>query len=553
MLKSLSIRNFALIDNVELTFDNGLTVITGETGSGKSILLGALNLLLGSRADFSVIRDENEKTVVEGHWLISGYGLNDFFEQNELDYDEYCIIRREVLPKGKSRAFINDSPVPLNILKELTDNLIQINSQHQTLQLKDKSFQLSLLDTIGNCKIELADFRSAYDLYKQKESLVFQLESELSELLKQQDYINFQLEELDKLAFDKNDYDELINELNKAENAEFLLRNFQESFELLDSNEGILSSLKKLQQLIRKSAEFDTQLEAWVERIESQLIECADISSDIANYADKVSVNPSRLEWLVNTVDDYQRILKKHGKANQKELVEYYDELSGQTANFLSLEEKLQKLKDELVSLRKNVLDKAQTLSRKRENAAPQIVAELLPLLNELKLSDARIEFRFNKKTEPDRGGFETVDLCFSPNKGVQIQPIDKSASGGELSRFMLVVMTLFSQKKQLPTLIFDEIDTGVSGDVAGRIGLLLRKMGESRQLMAITHLPQVAASGHVHLSVRKSDVNQRTVTEVVRLDENDRKVEIAKLMSGKELTDAAIENANVLLESHGN
>ncbi len=553
MLKSLSIRNFALIDNVELTFDNGLTVITGETGSGKSILLGALNLLLGSRADFSVIRDENEKTVVEGHWLISGYGLNDFFTENELDYDEYCIIRREVLPKGKSRAFINDSPVPLNVLKELTDKLIQINSQHQTLQLKDKSFQLSLLDTLGNCKTELADFRTAYDLYKQKESLVIKLESELVELVKQQDYINFQLEELDKLAFDKNDYDELINELNKAENAEFLLRNFQESFKLLDSNDGILSSLKKLQQLIRKSAEFDSQLEPLVERIESQLIECADISSDIANYAEKVSVNPSRLEWLISAVDDYQRILKKHGKANQKELVEYYDELSGQTANFLSLEENLLKLKDELVTLRKNVLDQAQKLSVKREKAAPEIVAELLPLLNELKLSDARIEFRFNKKTEPDRGGFETVDLCFSPNKGVQIQPIDKSASGGELSRFMLVVMTLFSQKKQLPTLIFDEIDTGVSGDVAGRIGLLLRKMGESRQLMAITHLPQVAASGHVHLSVRKSDVNQRTVTEVLRLNESDRKVEIAKLMSGKELTEAAINNANVLLESHGN
>lgn len=553
MLKSLSIRNFALIDNVELTFDNGLTVITGETGSGKSILLGALNLLLGSRADFSVIRDENEKTVVEGHWLISGYGLNDFFAENELEYDEYCIIRREVLPKGKSRAFINDSPVPLNVLKELTDKLIQINSQHQTLQLKDKSFQLSLLDTLGNCKTELADFRTAYDLYKQKESMVTKLESELIELVKQQDYINFQLEELDKLAFDKNDYDELINELNKAENAEFLLRNFQESFELLDSSEGILSSLKKLQQLIRKSAEFDSQLEPWVERIESQLIECTDISSDIANYAEKVSVNPSRLEWLISAVDDYQRILKKHGKTNQKELVEYYDELSGQTANFLSLEENLHKLKDELVSLRKNVLDQAQKLSVKREKAAPQIVAELLPLLNELKLSDARIEFRFNKKTEPDRSGFETVDLCFSPNKGVQVQPIDKSASGGELSRFMLVVMTLFSQKKQLPTLIFDEIDTGVSGDVAGRIGLLLRKMGESRQLMAITHLPQVAASGHVHLSVRKSDVNQRTVTEVVRLNESDRKVEIAKLMSGKELTEAAINNANVLLESHGN
>ena len=553
MLKSLSIRNFALIDNVELSFDNGLTVITGETGSGKSILLGALNLLLGSRADFSVIRDEHEKTIVEGLWNIANYGLESFFEENELDYEHDCIIRREVLPQGKSRAFINDTPVSLSVLKELTDRLIQINSQHQTLQLKDKAFQLQLLDTLGGCTAELESYAACFQRFKQEESLVSQLELQLSELIKQQDYISFQIDELLKLGLDQHNYDELILELKKAENAEFLLRNFQESIHLLDGDQGILSDLKKLQQLVRKSAEYDSEIQDWLTRIESQIIELSDLSVEINNHAEQVSVNPNRLEWLIQTLDDYQRILKKHHKQNQVELSAFLEELTIQTQTFETIETELAKSKSTLLATKKELHHQATQLSEKRRKTAPIIVSELIPLLDELKLSDARVEFVFHDKSEPDKNGLETVDLCFSPNKGVQLQSIDKSASGGELSRFMLVVMTLYSHKKQLPSIIFDEIDTGVSGDVAGRIGSMLRKMGTSRQLIAITHLPQVAASGHQHLTVQKSDVNSRTVTEVLYLSSEERKVEIAKLMSSKELTSAAIENANLLLASHGN
>lgn len=551
MLKSLSIRNFALIDNVELSFEKGLTVITGETGSGKSILLGALNLLLGSRADFSVIRDEEQKTIVEGHWNIEKYNLSPFFVENELEYDAYCIIRREILPKGKSRAFINDTPVSLTLLKELTDRLIQINSQHQTLQLKDKLFQLSILDVLGECTDDLKIYREAFSQLKLKEKEVLHLENELSEQFKQQDYIQFQLEELEKLEIDKTDFESLQIELSRAENAEALLSNFQESSELLDHEGGIITQVKRLQQLIRKSSEYDNSTEAWSDRINSLLIELNDISAELANYAEDISVNPSRLDWLIEKMDGFQRILKKHNKTNQAELIAFYEELSGQTTSYTELEERLSVAKKEVGKYKQEANSLAQKLSDKRKKSVQFIVDQLRTLLNELKLDDSAIEFKFSLKPELDRNGLDTVDLCFSPNKGIAAQPIEKSASGGELSRFMLAVMTLYSSKKQLPTLIFDEIDTGVSGDVAGRIGLLLRKMGQSRQLMAITHLPQVAASGHSHLSVRKSEEDGRTVTEVVPLNVDRRREEIARLMSGKELTAAAIDNANELMKSH--
>jgi len=551
MLKSLSIRNFALIDNVELSFEKGLTVITGETGSGKSILLGALNLLLGSRADFSVIRDQEQKTIVEGHWDLEKYNVQSFFKENELEYEDYCIIRREILPKGKSRAFINDTPVSLTVLKDLTDRLIQINSQHQTLQLRDKLFQLSILDVLGDCTADLKAYKQAFSQLKLKEREVFTLETELSELFKQQDYINFQLQELEKLEIEKTDFEALQLELGRAENAETLLTNFQQSSELLDNEEGIIAQVKRLHQLVRKSAAYDSSADAWTERLSALLIELNDISAELANYAEGITVNPSRLDWLMEKTDGFQRVLKKHNKSNQQELISFYDKLSGQSTSYAELEERLSIAKKEVDKFKEEAHYLAQQLSDKRKKSVHFIVDQLRALLNELKLEDADIEFKFSLKSDLDKNGMDMVDLCFSPNKGVLAQPIEKSASGGELSRFMLAIMTIYSSKKQLPTLIFDEIDSGVSGDVAGRIGLLLRKMGGSRQLMAITHLPQVAASGHNHLSVRKSEDDGRTSTEVVPLSLEERREEIARLMSGKELTAAAVENANELMKSH--
>lgn len=553
MLRALTIRNFALIDNAELNFDSGLTVITGETGSGKSILLGALNLLLGARADFSVIRDTASKTVVEGCWELSGYGLAQFFLDNELDYEEETIIRREILPQGKSRAFVNDTPVSLQTLKELTDQLIQINSQHQTLQLKDKAFQLNLLDALADAHDVAHAYRLTYQEWKMLARSVDQLQENIKEARRQEDYRLFQLNELDQLQLEQIDYNDLLAELKRAEFADTILVNCRESLDLLESENGVQVFLKKVVQSLGKIAHVDDRLQELASRIQSQLIELQDVAFELNDYAERVEANPARMEQLSTQCDGYQRILTKHSMVDQVQLKELYTALKQESDQLAEMEEALEQKRNALAVLESAVLAKANELTLVRQQGAEKAIQRLLPLLAELKLPDARIEFRHHPTERPGPNGAEQVELAFTPNKGVALQAIDKAASGGELSRFMLAVMTLWSEKRKLPTLIFDEIDTGVSGEVAERIGIMLRRMGVSRQLLAITHLPQVAAKGHAHLSVRKSDENERTVTQVVPLNQEQREKEIAALMSGKELTAAALATAKELLLHHGN
>lgn len=552
MLRSLSIRNFALIDNLDLSLDKGLTVITGETGSGKSIVLGALNLLLGARADFSVIRDENVKTVVEGLWSIKGYGLEQFFVEHELDYEEETILRREVLPQGKSRAFVNDTPVSLSTLKELTDQLIQINSQHQTLQLKDKVFQLQLLDALADAQDLADDYRLTYGEWKKCAREAEQLDAALKEARKQEDYRQFQLNELETLKLEETDYTSLLNDLKRAEYADAILVQCKEALHLIEDELGVQVAFKRMVQSLSKIAHVDNRLQELVDRLQAQFIEVQDIAHELTDYAEGVEVNPLEMEQLAQQCDVFQRLLVKHGKADQEELVAYLQALRQESDQLAEMEEELQQKRRMLADLEEVVVQKATELTRVRKNGAEKAVSRLIPLLEELKLPDAQIQFRLLPLDKPGVNGAEQIELAFTPNKGVALQAIDKAASGGELSRFMLAVMTVWSEKKQLPTMIFDEIDTGVSGEVAERIGSMLRKMGAHRQLLAITHLPQVAAKGHAHLSVRKTDENGRTVTNVVRLNESERETEIASLMSGKELTAAALATAKELLH-HGN
>jgi len=551
MLRTLSIRNFALIDHLELSLDNGLTVITGETGSGKSILLGALNLLLGARADFSVIRDPNVKTVVEGSWAIDGYGLESFFAENELDYEAETILRREVLPQGKSRAFVNDTPVSLTVLKELTDQLIQINSQHQTLQLKDKTFQLHLLDALADAQEIGEDYRFTYGEWRNCHREVDELDNALKEARRQEDYRQFQLNELEALKLEELNYGDLLNELKRAEHADTILLQCREALHLIEGEQGVHVVLKRMVQSLSKIAHVDNRLQELVDRLQTQLIEVQDVGHELTDYAENVEVNPREMEQLAQQCDLFQRILTKHGKSDQEELEVYLQALRQESDQLAEMEEELEQKRRILAELEGVVLQKATELTRVRKNGAEKAVSRLLPLLDELKLPDAQIEFRLISLDKPGVNGAEQVELAFTPNKGVSLQAIDKAASGGELSRFMLAVMTVWSEKKQLPTMIFDEIDTGVSGEVAERIGSMLRKMGAHRQLLAITHLPQVAAKGHSHLSVRKSEQQGRTVTHVVRLSEIERETEIASLMSGKELTAAALATAKELLH-HG-
>jgi DNA repair protein RecN (Recombination protein N) len=553
MLQSLSIRNFALIDAIELTFDQGLTVITGETGSGKSILLGALNLLLGARADFSVIRDEESKTIVEGCWSLDGYGLEQFFLDNELDYEAQTIIRREVLPQGKSRAFVNDSPVSLQVLKELTDQLIQINSQHQTLQLKDKLFQLNLLDALADADVVAQDYRITYQEWKKCARSVNELDEQLKEARRQEDYRLFQMNELEQLQLDKIDYTQLQAELKRAEFSDAILLNCRESLHLLENENGIQIGLKRIAQSLGKIAHVDARLTELAARVQSQLIESQDIIHELTDYVEGIEVNPKRLEQLSTQCDGYLRILSKHALENQEQLLNYAEALRQESDQLAEMEEELAQKRRTLAELESVLKNKSMALSQVRQQGADKAIECLLPLLSELKLPDAQLAFRLSPTEQLGQHGAEQIELMFTPNKGVSLQPIDKAASGGELSRFMLAVMTLWSEKKKMPTLIFDEIDTGVSGEVAERIGNLLRRMGKSRQLMAITHLPQVAAKGHDHFSVRKYEENGRTVTDVVRLNQMEREEEIASLMSGKERSASAIATAKELMKDHGN
>lgn len=548
MLTHLTVQNFALIDNVELSFTDGLTVITGETGSGKSILLGALHLLLGERADYSLLRNADQKTIVEGTWDISSYNLASYFSENELDYEDKCIIRREILPQGKSRAFINDTPVSLAILKGLTEQLIQINSQHHTLELKDKAFQLSLLDYLGENITLLQDYQSVYDSYIKANKHYLQTKEALSSAVQERDYKQFQLDEIILLNLASTNFGELTEELEKTEHSEDLINVLGQIISYFDSEEIGLAQLKKSTNSLSKIAHFSTKIGEWETRMKSQLIELEDINQEIAQFVDSIEVNPEKLILLTEKVDNFKRIAKKHNLDTQEELLQFQKSLENDLNNTDELENDLIQIEKQKDTVWEKVIQLSTKLSEIRKKSIPTIVQEMKPLLAELKLPDSQIDFKLTSKTIPDRKGMETVDLLFSPNKGIAPQMIEKSASGGELGRFMLVVQTLLSEKKQLPSIVFDEIDTGVSGDVADRLGKMLRKMGAKRQLFAITHLPQVAASGNHHIKVSKVADKTSTVTKVEKLNHDQRIIEIAQLMSGEKINDAALENARLLI-----
>ena len=550
MLRKLRISNFAIIENVELEFQNNLTTITGETGSGKSILLGALNLLLGERADYSVLRDKNSKTIIEGEWHINEE-LRHFFEENDLDFDTLCIIRREIIGEGKSRAFINDSPVNLNLLKALTSSLIHIHSQHNTLELRDKAFQLSIIDILGNHQHSLQSYKTAFLAYQQAKSDLKSLQEQWQLLIRERDFVQFQIEELAQLDLEKTNYDALIDELRELEHAEVLIQNTSESIQILEQTDGVLLSLNRIKNNMQKIAAVSKVAAGLLERIEVVDIEIKDILAEMESFAESITIDPKQMDFLNNKLESFQKALRKHQLENQEQLSSFYKQLLEKNLLSESLEFDLKNAEKQYEASLAQLKIIGTELSDARKNAATQIGLQLQPYFSRLKLNDARVEFKLSAKTNFDATGIDHVDLLFSTNQGIEPQAIEKVASGGELGRLMLILMTLMSERKALPTVIFDEIDTGVSGDVADRIGQLLREMGKNRQLLTITHLPQVAAAGHHHLSVRKTSIGGRTVSNVLALSEDERKQEIAQLLSGENITTAAIENAKTLLIQH--
>lgn len=547
MLSRLNVSNFVLIENEELKFHDGFSVITGETGSGKSILLGALRLILGERADFAVIRDKNKKTIVEGSFELTKDHFYSFFEEHDLDYFDETIIRREIDAKGKSRAFINDTPVQLSILKLLTQQLIHIHSQHNTIQLKDKSFQLNMLDAYASTKEELGSLSEAFKKYKELEKELQAKKQAYAELSKEFDFLSFQLEELKLLSLEELNYLELEEKLKAIEQSEEITQAFSSiHYVLEDSEENVIGQLKAL----LKSGQIDySHLTELNQRIESTIIELNDISSEAQIKGSNLSLPEDDLEDLTAKMDAFNHALRKHHVTNQEELRGVYEQIKGQLDVFENSDDQIKLLESKRQNHLQQAKELASSISKSRQKAAAIFEKDLVDVLNDLKLKDATLKFDFNQKDLSDKG-MDEIHILFTPNKGLAPRPIEKSASGGELSRLMLAIHYLLSKKQNLPTVIFDEIDTGVSGEVASKIGGHLKRMGENMQLMAITHLPQVAAMGNKHYVVEKYDENSITKTGIRLLEESERVGEVARLMSGEKINEAAKENALNLLNN---
>lgn len=548
MLVSLNIQNFALIEKARLDFQSGFTVITGETGSGKSILLGALNLILGERTDYSVMRDKEKKMIVEAAFHVGNFDMEAFFTANDLDFSEETIVRREVTGQGKSRAFINDTPVSLALLKEFTENLVHIHSQHHTLQLKNMQFQLDVLDTLAGVKEQREKYAEKFLLLKRKRKEEKEKQAQLADKIKEADYNQFQLEELLQLNLEGNDFLKIEEDLRSLENIGEIQGGFSSIIQVMTEDQGVCDLLSSLKATLDKTKILHPGLSALAERVNSSLIELRDIADEAESGLEALETDPQKQQEFTEKLDAYNRLLRKHNVADQEELKKILEELSGSQMSMKDLEHEIENLNKEVRKLADEVENKAKDLHKIRIEKSPFIAAELQEILAELKLADTVVEFGLEQKELPDENGISTLTLYFSPNKGLDKKPIEKAASGGELSRFMLALQLMLSERKQLPTLLFDEIDTGVSGDVASKIGEVIRKMGKGMQVVAITHLPQVAAKGQHHLKVKKSSATGATLTEIVSLSRTESIEEIARLMSGEDINEAALEHARNLI-----
>ena len=549
MISSLRIENFALIDSANIKFDSGFTVITGETGSGKSILLNALNLILGERANFSVIGNKGDKSFVEAELNIAKFGLEEFFTSNELDYFDKTIVRREISKPGRSRAFINDTPVQLSVLKAFSSQLIHIHSQYNTLELKELSFQLKVLDVLANTSEMNLNYQREYAKYVFSKKAINDKKRTLEDSLSQADYNEFQLQELTALHLNDVDYDKTQIEVTKAENSDEIRQGFSSILQVLQGTDSITERITELISSLSKSVEFDSSLSEFKSRLETISVELNDIVDDSEQGARKVEFDPRKLDELISKIDNYNRILVKHRVNSQEELVTVFESLASSSISLTELKNDILNLENSLLVDYEKLSNLADELHQKRSAATKDIQNSIKIELSELKLENTELIFSLSKNTELNTTGISHLEILFSPNIGVDPVPVHQAASGGELSRVMLALQSLMSSKVKLRSMLFDEIDTGVSGDVAQKMGITLSKMGRGMQVIAITHLPQVAAKGTQHLKVIKKIIDGQTLSSVLELSSEERIKETARLMSGDQINDAAIENAKALMQ----
>ena len=549
MLTQLSINNYALINHLSIDFSSGLSIITGETGAGKSILLGALGLVLGNRADLSSLKDTSTKCVVEARVEISNYHLQDFFHSVDLDYEAETIIRREILPSGKSRAFVNDTPVKLTVLNELREKLIDVHSQHQTMQLSDVKFQFDILDALAKNRDRVAIYKRDFGQLSLLKKELLAIETAQKEANQQYDY-NFHLfTELEAAAIQSEEQEGLEENLDKLNNIEDIKLSLSESLELSVNEEvGLQNSLNALEFKVLRIASFSKEYKELANRVTSIKIEMDDIVSELENANENVSFDPDEVEKINDRLQLLYNLQKKHYVNSNEELLVVFEELSDKVRQVASAEDELHKKKEQIEVTSKKLDDVAEKISKARTSAIPKLIKALEFLLSDLGMGNARFSMKAIPTSSYFANGKDELEFLFSANKGGNFGALKKVASGGELSRIMLSVKKVLSENMQLPTIIFDEIDTGVSGEVSNKIAAIMQQMSVNMQVIAITHLPQIAAKGSNHYKVYKEEIHGITTTNLKELSSEERIFEIAEMLSGKEISDTALTHAKELL-----
>lgn len=554
MLKQLYIRNFTLIDTLDIHFNPGFSVITGETGAGKSIILGAINLLLGQRADVKSIKSNSSKCVIEAHFDISRYNMQDFFTENNIDFDDTdCILRRELNSSGKTRSFINDTPVALNLMRTLGQQLIDIHSQHQNLLLNEEDFQLNVVDIIAKDRELLIKYKEHFNAYKDAKKAVDRLCKEIEENKKNEDYIRFQLKELTEAELKDGMQEELERESEKLSHVEEIktaLYSAGTSLNSYESDNNVLDKVKEASRSIIGITSIYPEISSISDRLESCFIELKDISDEINSEADNIEFDPSRLEQINSQLDKIYSLEQKYHVSNIVDLINIQNNLEKQISNIDNSDEELDKLKSEEARLLKECEAIASKLTEIRTKASKVIEQEMRNRLIPLGIPNVRFSIKIeNKNISED--GHDRISFLFSANTSTPVQPVAQVASGGEIARVMLSLKAMISGAVKLPTIIFDEIDTGVSGKIAEKMGDIMQEMGKAnRQVISITHLPQIAAKGTTHYKVFKEETEHGTSSRMLILSKDERTKEIAQMLSGSEISDAAINNAKELLKT---
>lgn len=551
MLRSLYIQNYALIEKLDIRFDSGFSVITGETGAGKSIILGAIGLLLGQRADVKSIRKGATKCVIEAHFDVSAYGMKPFFEANELEYEDECILRRELYASGKSRAFINDTPASLAQMKELGELLIDVHSQHQNLLLNKEGFQLNVLDLLAHDEAELAAYQKLYNDWRQARQDLEELVARAEQSRADEDYIRFQLEQLEEANLTDGEQEELEQEAEMLTHAEDIKAGLYRAGQALNADEGsVLEALKDCQNTMMGLRSVFAPAGELADRLDSVYIELKDISQEVADKEEEVEFNPARLDEVNARLNFIYSLQQKHRVDTVKALLSLQENYASQLSAITSSDEDIARLEARVKELFTQVTAQAQVLTEARTRAAREVERQMAARLVPLGMPNVRFQVEIGTRKEPGVHGADTVNFLFSANKNGVLQSISQVASGGEIARVMLSVKAMIAGAVKLPTIVFDEIDTGVSGEIADRMADIMQEMGDNdRQVISITHLPQIAARGRAHYKVYKEDNEVETNSHIRRLTDDERVEELAHMLSGATLTEAALNNARALLK----